>query len=93
MGPSVTGSCMFLGSPMHEDYRGEFINSFVFYQPITVVYCGQLTNKSTQFLQHSIYKLSLVNVHAPMSILDWFFFSENIIFISGLNALLTPVHQ
>ena len=31
-------------------YRGELINSFVFCQPITVVYCGQLTNESAQFL-------------------------------------------
>ena len=30
----------------HEDYRGELINSFVFCQPITDVYCGQLTNES-----------------------------------------------
>ena len=30
----------------HEDYRGEFINSFVFCQPITDVYRGQLTNES-----------------------------------------------
>ena len=30
----------------HEDYRGEFINSFIFCQPITDVYRGQLTNES-----------------------------------------------
>ena len=46
-------------------YRGELINLFVFCQPITVVYCGQLTNESARFLQHSIYKLSSLNVHAP----------------------------
>ena len=40
------------------------LNSFDFCQPITDVYCGQLTNKSAQFLLHSIYELSLVNVHA-----------------------------
>ena len=38
------------GGTTHEDYRGELINLFVFCQPITVEYCGQLTNKSAQFL-------------------------------------------
>ena len=35
---------------LHEDYRGELINSFVFYQPITDAYCGQLTNESARLL-------------------------------------------
>ena len=36
---------------------GWLINSFDFWQPITDVYCGQLTNKRAPFLQHSIYDL------------------------------------
>ena len=44
-------------------YRGELINSFVFCQPITVVYCGQLIYESARFLEHSVYKLSSLNVH------------------------------
>ena len=34
----------------HEDYWRELINLFVFCQPITDVYCGQLTNESAWFL-------------------------------------------
>ena len=33
------------GRLYHEDNRGELINLFVFCQPITDEYCGQLTNE------------------------------------------------
>ena len=44
------GTVFICDSCDHEDYRGELINSFVLCQPITVAYCGQLTNESAQFL-------------------------------------------
>ena len=34
-----------------------------FCQPITDVYCGQLTNESVRFLKHSIFNPSLVNFY------------------------------
>ena len=38
------------GGTTHEYFRGELINLFVFCQPITEVYCGQLTNERARFL-------------------------------------------
>ena len=42
-------------SATHKDHRGELTNSFVFCQPITDVYFGQLTNEIAQFLQGCIF--------------------------------------
>ena len=46
-----------------DQQTGRLINLFDFRQPITDVYCGQLTNRSAQFFLHSIYNPSLVNFH------------------------------
>ena len=42
---------------------GRLINLLDFCQPITDVYCGQLTNESVRFLKHSIFNPSLVNFY------------------------------
>ena len=39
---------------------GQLINLFDLCQPITDVYCDQLTNESAQFLQHSNYEPGMV---------------------------------
>ena len=45
---------------------------FVFCQPITDVYCGQLTNESARFLWHSIYELSLVKIRGNLEAKSFF---------------------
>ena len=44
-----------------QTYRTAHINSFDFCQPITDVYCAQLTKESAQILKHSIYLPFLVH--------------------------------
>ena len=46
-----------------DQQKGWLINLFDICQPITDVYCGQLTNESAQLLQHLIYEPSFVNFH------------------------------
>ena len=46
---------------------GRHINSFDSFQPITDVYCGQLTNERAPFLQYSIYEPSCLLVHGSSS--------------------------